>query len=46
MYPTEKDEWIKQRSRLLRPEMADMFSNDFLNRLGLDAYINGMEAIA
>jgi hypothetical protein len=45
MYPAEKDEWIKQRSRLLRPEMADMFSNDFLKRLGLDAYVDGMEAI-
>ncbi|MFH1120612.1 MAG: FAD-binding protein [Bacteroidota bacterium] len=45
MYPTEKDEWIKQRSRLLRPEMAAMFSNDFLKRLGLDAYVNDLEAI-
>lgn len=46
MYPTEKDEWIKQRSRLLRPEMAHMFSNDFLIRLSLDAYVDGLEAIA
>jgi FAD/FMN-containing dehydrogenase len=40
MYPVKKEEWIKQRSRLLRPEMAKMFSNDFINRLGLDEYID------
>ena len=39
MYPTEKDEWIKQRNRLLRPEMAKMFSNDFLSRIGLNSYL-------
>jgi len=39
MYPTQKAKWIKQRCRLLRPEMAAMFSNDFLNRLGLDVYV-------
>jgi hypothetical protein len=45
MYPTEKAEWTKHRSRLLRPEMALMFSNDFLRRLGLDAYIPGAGVI-
>lgn len=45
MYPEKKEEWIKQRSRLLRPDMAKMFSNDFINRLGLDDYIDGLEAI-
>ena len=39
MYPTQKDEWKKHRCRLLSQEMAFMFSNDFINRLGLDEYV-------
>jgi hypothetical protein len=45
MYPAKKDEWIKQRSRLLRSEMAHMFSNDFLNRLSLDTYVDGLHPV-
>jgi hypothetical protein len=45
MYPMEKDAWIRQRSRLLSPEAAWMFSNDFLTRIGLDAYDDGQDLI-
>ena len=40
MYSSKKEDWIKQRNRLLRPEMAKMFSNDFLKRLGMDTIID------
>jgi hypothetical protein len=46
MYPGAKEEWIKQRNRLLRPEMAFMFSNDFLQRLGLDTIIPVTDSVA
>jgi hypothetical protein len=45
MYPVEKDEWIRQRSRLLSPEAAWMFSNGFLSRVGLDDYDDGQDLI-
>jgi hypothetical protein len=46
MYPTEKEAWIKQRKRLLRPEMAGMFSNNFLERLGLDKPAADLDLLA
>ncbi len=38
MYQLKDDEWVNQRSRLLRYETADLFSNDFLRRIGLAGY--------
>lgn len=46
MYGDRDDEWVKQRSRLLRFEMAAMFSNDFLQRVGLGGYNRNVPIIA
>ncbi|KAA5534797.1 FAD-linked oxidase [Taibaiella lutea] len=39
MYGAADDEWKVQRSKLLSKQMADIFSNDFLNRTKLSEYI-------
>lgn len=38
MYGDRDDEWKKQRSSLLRKECADLFSNRFLEEIGLSEY--------
>lgn len=45
MYGDKDDEWRKQRSRLLDPLMADIFSNDFLRRVGLAGYERNVHII-
>lgn len=45
MYPGSYKEWIKQRARLLRPETAELFSNTFIERLGLDAFDHSVGSI-
>lgn len=45
MFQHKDDEWANQRSRLLRYEMAEMFSNDFIRRLGLANYNRGIPVI-
>ncbi|MCB2209115.1 MAG: FAD-binding protein [Bacteroidetes bacterium] len=45
MYQFMDDEWVKQRSRLLTYEMAEMFSNDFLRRLNLAGYNRNIDIV-
>lgn len=39
MYGNKAQEWITQRSALLRKETADLFSNDFLKDIDLSEYL-------
>lgn len=37
--------WKQQRSRLLRPEVQELFNNDFLERCGLDDFVPASEGV-
>lgn len=39
MYGEKMDEWLMQREKLLSPEMQTLFSNKFLQQVGLDALV-------
>ena len=41
MYGDKARKWMEIRSSLLSPQMAKVFSNDFLDTLGLSTYIHG-----
>ena len=36
MYGVNRDKWIESREKLLKPEVRQVFTNDFLRRVGLD----------
>ncbi|WP_203295778.1 FAD-binding oxidoreductase [Luteirhabdus pelagi] len=38
MFPENSEKWTKARSAILSKEMAEVFNNDFLRKLGLDTY--------
>lgn len=42
MYGNKAQEWMEYRSSLLRKETAELFSNDFLNDIGLSDYLTGV----
>jgi len=45
MYQTKSGEWVKQRNRLLSQEMAEMFSNGFIQRLSLAGFNRGFDIV-
>jgi hypothetical protein len=42
MYGNKTEEWINYRSALLSGQMADLFSNDFLDAVKLSDYRRGL----